>query len=127
MSAVHVAGRPGRARRAAGVAAVAALVIGGCTSEEEPVERPEGSVALVQNRPTPVGDLTVVASHIDAGSAAVSVLDTAGGAAAEGGQAELGETATIGPLTFEVVDIALAEDRGGEPGSDTSTVWILPR
>lgn len=90
------------------------------------MDRPEGAVALVQNLPTPVGDVTVVASNVRQDSAAVSVVGGEAGATAQGGRVVLGESATFGDLTFEVVEIVLSQDRGGEPGSDTSTVWILP-
>ncbi|MCL3860034.1 hypothetical protein [Actinotalea sp. K2] len=118
-----------RSTTGAGIALLAlcfGALVAGCTTQEDPVDRPEGAVALVQNQPTSVGDVTVVASNIREGSAAISVVGGAEGSAAQGGRVALGEAATFGDLTFEVVDIVLAQDRSGEPGSDTSTVWILP-
>ena len=68
----------------------------------------------------------VVASNLCEDSAAVSAVGAEEGVTAQGGRFAVGESATIGDLTFEVVEIALAQDRGGDPGSGTSTVWILP-
>lgn len=116
-----------RSRAGAAIALLAAAaLVAGCTTQEDPVDRPEGAVALVQNRPTPVGEVTVVASNVRADSAAISVVGREAGAEAQGDRVAPGQSATIGGLTFEVLDIVLSQDRGGEPGSDTSTVWILP-
>lgn len=115
-------------RRAALVTLVAVTVLGtgACQSQEADVTRPEGAVALVQNRPTPVGGFDVVASNLRSGSADVSVVDPASDEPAAGARVEVGEVVTVGGLTFEVLEVALAAQRDGAPGSDTSTAWILP-
>lgn len=111
------------------LAVTCVALLAGCGAEGEGVDRPEGSVALVQNQPTRVGGYDVVASNLREGSADVSVLrqtsDDADDPAA-GSRVEVGETVTVGGLTFELVEIELAADRDGEPGSDTSRAWILP-
>jgi hypothetical protein len=115
-------------RRTGTLALVLTLaLVSGCAAKEGPVVRPSGAVALVQNRPTPVGDLSVVASNINTDSASISVSDRTTIERAKSAKVRPGETSTIASLTFEVLDIALADKRGGDPGSDTSTVWILPR
>ena len=103
-----------------------AATMSACSDGEEPVARPSGSVQLVQNRPMWVGDQQVVASDLRSDSASITVLGTSADDPAQGERIEVGASATIAGLSIEVIFVELAQDRDGPPGSNTSSVWILP-
>ncbi|NLT55780.1 MAG: hypothetical protein GXX79_14725 [Actinomycetales bacterium] len=65
---------------------------------------PSGAVRLRQNIPTPVGDQRLVASGIlDSGKATVTLLEGPGAPA--GVRVSEGETAEIGGVSYQILDV----------------------
>ncbi|MGN8246994.1 hypothetical protein ACTHAM_000662 [Cellulomonas soli] len=103
---------------------VAGLALTGCGGEPEPApSSPPGAVMLRENVPTPVGDLTVIASNIWDDSIALSVRSGSG--PAESADLTVGETATVMGQEFELVSVH-EDDGDAAPGGSASFAWVVP-
>lgn len=104
----------------------AAVLLTGCTQETEAaVERPEGSVRLVDTQPRAVGDVRVVVGNISADSAALSVAGGEG--PPETADVAVGDVVELKGHSFKVVDIVDDDEvsEGDGEGASRAAVWVL--
>ncbi|WP_028045073.1 hypothetical protein [Cellulomonas sp. URHE0023] len=110
---------------AAGVVLVTSLAVAGCGADEPdpPASSPDGGIWLRENIPTPLDDLTVIASNIDDDHASLSA--SRAGEVADSSGAKVGETVTVAGRDFTLVSVRV-DDSDGPPGSSQSYAWVVP-
>lgn len=102
---------------------VLALGLAACGDGDGGDDVPEGAVQLIENQPTGVGDVRLVASNIWDGSVVLSVDD--GDGPAQSADLAVGDRATVKGLTFELVSVH-EDDADAPPGGSGSYAWVLP-
>jgi hypothetical protein len=103
-----------------------ALLLSGCTPESEAaVERPEGSIRLVDTQPRAIGDLRVVVGNISGDTAALSVAGGDGGP--ETADVTVGDVVELKGRSFEVVDVVddTEVSEGDGTGASGAAIWVL--
>lgn len=98
------------------------LSVSACSPEEDPVDHPDGSVAVVVNQPTTVAGQRVIAYNVRDETVIVDVTGDTGDIESE--RVTVGDETTLAGLTFTVVAID-SDDSDQPPGGDMTTVWFL--